>query len=421
MEKRLSFKDMLGRDGAISVDNAKKLLFENVKAVGIKTEKLTILDSLCRIAAHDIHCPYDLPEFSRCTVDGYAVNAADTFGASESMPAYLTVSAEILMGQKAHIALKKGTAHKIATGGMLPDGADAVIMFEHTTMVGDETIEITKSVAPGENVIQKGEDIAKGAMVIQSGRKLKPQDIGALAAIGITDIEVFKKPIVSIISTGDEIVPADSMPDEGQIRDSNSYYLFGAIQACGAIPIRKGILKDNFEDIYNTVKQALQESDIVIMTGGSSVGIKDMAERVVNSFEKPGVMVHGVLMKPGKPTLFGFSGQKPIFGLPGHPAAVAVSFETFVKPLIKMLSGHVEAGFINETVKARLSKNIASRAGRQDCIRVTLQQIDGELVANPLLGKSGLITTLVKADGIIAVPEFKTGLYEGEIVDVALI
>lgn len=411
---------MLGREGSLSVDDAKRLLFEHVKVFGIKTEKVPILDALSSIAANDIFSTYNLPEFSRSTVDGYAVNAADTFGASESMPAYLTVSAEILMGQKAYIDLKKGTAHKIATGGMLPDGADAVIMFEHTAMVDDETIEITKAVAPGENVIQKGEDIAEGSIVIQAGRKIKPQDIGALAAIGITEIEVLRKPVVSIISTGDEIVSADCVPSEGQIRDSNSYYLFGAVLMCGGIPLRKGIFKDSFEDIFNAVRDALNESDIVLMTGGSSVGIRDMAERVINSFEKPGVIVHGVLMKPGKPTLFGFSGQKPIFGLPGHPAAVAVSFETFVKPFIKMLSGQTGENF-NDTIQAKLSKNIASRTGRMDYIRVSLERVDGVLIAHPLLGKSGLITTLVKADGIIAVPNSKTGLYEGDIVDVTLI
>lgn len=414
-------KDLLGRDEAVTVENALRLLNEQKLRLPA-TESISIENAYGRGLEQDIVSPENLPGFNRSTMDGYAVNSADTFGASDTMPVYLQIKGQVLMGRRSGIKLQRGGTCQIPTGGMLPDGADAVVMFEHTSLIDNEMVEIMKTVSPGENVIMFDEDVRKGEVILRSGHRLRPQDIGALAGLGILEIEVYRKPVVAIISTGDEVVSPDKPLSMGEVRDINSYNLAGMIFACHAVPLRKGIVKDDLDKLRETVKQALSGSDMVLITGGSSVGVADYTAKVINGLGFPGVLFHGVAMKPGKPVIGGIVDGKPVFGLPGHPAAITVSFETFIEPLLLKLSGEIQNPVLpsRRIVRALFSRNLSSTAGREEHIRVYIERRNDALYAVPILGKSGLIKTLVRADGIVVVPMNKSGLYEGEEVEVRL-
>jgi molybdopterin molybdotransferase len=409
--------------------DALKLILNSISEDRVLIERLKIEDCYGCVAASDIFSHEDLPAFSRSTVDGYALNSADTFGTKETSPAYITVKHEVFMGTEPEFSIKKAEAAKMPTGGMLPNGADSVVMLEHVQVISDDMIEVMRSAAPGENVIQKGEDVKRGEVIIKKGRRLRPQDIGALAGTGITEIEVFKRPVVSIIVTGDEIVPAGSALKLGQIRDINSYTLSGLIIDCGGIPIKKGIFKDDYNVLKNAVIEAIDSSDIVLISGGTSAGTKDMTADIINDIaenydEKNGVLFHGISVKPGKPMIGGIINNKPVLGLPGHPAAIVVCFDLFIRPVIEKLMGIDQKKLffkpITANITAKMAKSIASSAGREDHIRVYIEEKDGELCAFPVLGKSGLITTLVKADGIVVIPHAKLGLDVGEEVIVKL-
>jgi len=415
-------KDMLGRENVMDAETALGLLIENLRGGKPPEVNLNIETALGMVSARDVISGEDLPSFARSTVDGYAVRAEDTFGATETMPAYFNLFQEILMSQKADFALPEDSASKIPTGGMLPENADAVVMFEHVQIIDERMIEVLKPVAPGENVIRAGEDVRRGDVVIRAGHRLRPQDIGACAGIGVTGIAVFKKPSVSIISTGDEIVPADVYPGPGKVRDINSYVISGMVCESGGIPLRKGIFIDEYETIRDAIETAMTDSDAIVISGGTSVGTKDMVARIINDIGSPGVIFHGLSLKPGKPMIGGVIKGIPLFGLPGHPAAVSICFELFIRPVLQRLSGHGEKWpqFSRKTVRAKISKNIASSQGREEHIRVMLEEREGELWVIPVLGKSGLITTLVRADGTIVIPLHLNGIEAGEIVDVRL-
>lgn len=414
-------KELLGKQRAVSVEEALMLIFNNLPARIPPSESINIEEGLARILAEDIYSREDLPGFDRSSVDGYAVISSDTFGASETMPLYLEIAGEIKMGEIPLERLTRGKAMKIPTGGMLPEGSDAVIMLEHTAQIENNLIEILRPVAPGENVIKKDEDIKFGELILKKGHKLRPQDIGALAGLGITEIKVFKKPEVAIISTGDEIVPPTKKPLPGQVRDINSYNLSSLIIEAGAIPMRLGILRDEYELIKNTLKKACEIADMVLISGGSSVGTRDYTAKAIEELGRPdgGVLFHGVMMKPGKPTIGGIVGNVPVFGIPGHPAAATICFFNFVKPVIKRLSGQNFAEF-PKTIKAVLNKNIPSSPQRTDFVRVKIKTEGNTFMAEPIFGKSGLITTLVQADGIVVIPPERLGLEEGETVEVIL-
>jgi len=416
---------MLGREGVVSVQEALDIFLRHFRPLPLESEVIDVEDALQRILAEDIISEIDLPEFPRSTVDGYAVRAVDTFGAGESMPVYLNLIGEVLMGEEPKAMLKKGEAMKIATGGMLPAGSDAVVMFEHSNQIDNNLIEVVRAVAPAENVIQVGEDVRRGETILSKGHRIRPQDMGALAGLGITKVRVYQRPKIAIISTGDEIIDAKERPRPGQVRDINTYNLSGLIRLWGGIPLRKGILPDRYEKIYPVVKDSLDEANIVIISGGSSVGARDITEKIINDIGNPGVLVHGVSLKPGKPMIIGIVDRKPIFGLPGHPAAVTICFELFVVPVLSAISGEVNR-LVNlgiashRLVKAVMTKNIASIPGREDHVRVALEEGNGKLLARPILGKSGLIATLVKATGIVIIPATKLGVERGEEVTVEL-
>lgn len=415
-------RDMLGRPDAVSVSEAQGLVSSHLSAKEPQAVSVSIEEAYKRILAEDIYSREDLPAFSRSTVDGFAVNSADTFGANEGVPAYLNVSHEILMGEEPGFSLKRTSAARIATGGMLPVGADAIVMFENVQDVNEGLIEVLKPVAPNENVIFRGEDAKAGELILKKGSRLRPQDIAAIAAAGIVQVKVYKKPRVSIISTGDEIVPVNSPVRPGQVRDINSYNLAGLILENGGVPIRKGIFRDIYDEILGVISEALRDSDMVLITGGSSVGVKDMTAKIINSLGSPGVVFHGVALKPGKPAIGAVVNDIPVFGLPGHPAAVTVCFDLFVRPVLRLLTGLRGKEYLPQTrtISALLSKNISSATGREEHIRIAIEERDGTLWAVPVLGKSGLIRTLVRADGTLLIPSEVRGLEEGETVEISL-
>jgi molybdopterin molybdotransferase len=384
----------------------------------VRTERILVADALDRVLAETLTSPQDLPEFPRSTVDGYAVSAADTYGATPGLPAFLNVTGEVPMGEAPAVELGVGEAALVHTGGMIPPGADAVVMIENTQRVGGGSIEVMAPVSEGQSVIQIGEDIRRGAPVLAAGRKLRPQDIGGLLALGITEIEVAVRPIVGIVSTGDEVVPPDHPVRPGQVRDINSYTLSGLALRAGAGVARFGIVPDDRAALAAAARQAFAACDITVFSAGSSVSYRDMTADIIGELGGPGVLVHGVSVKPGKPTILAVCDGKPVFGLPGNPVSAMVIFDLFITPTILALLG--TSAPPQQQVRARLSRNVASDSGREDYIQVRLETRDGEPWAVPVLGKSNLIYTLVNAEGTIKIDLDSNGIKAGEWVTVAL-
>ncbi len=384
----------------------------------IRAERLATADALERVLAEQLDSPQDLPEFARSTVDGYAVTAADTYGATPGLPAFLSVVGEVPMGKAAAIEIGVGEAAIVHTGGMVPPGADAVVMIENTQRVDEASIEVMQPVSEGQSVIQIGEDIRKGQPILAPGHRLRPQDIGGLLALGITEIAVAVPPVVGIISTGDEVVAPDQPVQPGQVRDINSYSLGALAERAGARVIRYGIIPDNRAALEAAARRAVQECDIVVFSAGSSVSYRDMTADVIGELGQPGVLVHGVSVKPGKPTILAVCDGKAVFGLPGNPVSAMVIFDLFITPAICALLG--TAAPPQTRISARLARNIASDTGREDYIQVRLEDREGELWAVPVLGKSNLIYTLVNAEGTIKVPLDSGGIRAGEWVTVVL-
>jgi len=382
----------------------------------VRTERIATADALDRVLAEQPVSPQDLPEFARATVDGYAVVAVDTFGATPGLPAFLDLIGEVPMGKAATFALEPGAAALVHTGGMIPSGADAVVMIEDTQRVAAGYIEIFRPVAEGQNIVQVGEDIRRGQAILAPGHRLRPQDIGGLLALGITALTVAVPPVVGIISTGDEVVPPDSLVQPGQVRDINSYSLAGLAVRAGARAIRYGIVPDDRAALETAAARAVAACDIVVFSAGSSVSYRDMTADVIDGLGKPGVLVHGVSVKPGKPTILAVCDGKAVFGLPGNPVSAMVIFDLFITPAIGLLLGTQKPP--QTTVTARLARNLASDSGREDYVQVRLEEREGELWAVPVLGKSNLIYTLVNAAGTIQIPLDANGLRAGAWVTV---
>jgi len=389
----------------------------------VETEPLPIEAAQGRILAGEIRAEEDIPGFARSTMDGYAVRAASTFGASEANPAYLTLSGMVAMGESPRTPpLPLGHAMRISTGGMLPPGADSVVMLEYAAEIDATTLEIAKSVAPGTHVILKGEDVEKGRTMLLPGIKLRPQEIGLLAGLGIREVSVYRQPVVAILSTGDEIVPIDAVPGPAEVRDMNSYSIGSQILEAGAVPLKMGIVRDNFEALRQTCQTALERSDMVILSGGSSVGMRDLTIEVLESLADSQILVHGIPISPGKPTILAKAGEKPIWGLPGHVTSAMVVFHRVVRPFIARISGMAPAAiFMERRICAKISRNIASAQGRTDFVRVRLKDEGDALWAEPILGKSGLIHTMVQADGLVEIDMNTEGLNKGAEVSVILL
>jgi molybdopterin molybdotransferase len=373
-----------------------------------------------RVMAEDIYVDLDIPGFSRSTMDGYAVRGASTFGASEGNPAFLRVVGNIAMGEKPELGIGPGEAVRIATGGMLPAGSDAVVMVEHTESIDAETIEVYRSAAPGQHVITRGEDMHCGDKVLHRGQPLRPQEVGLLAAVGRTHPHVFRQPRVGIISTGDEIVPVEAIPEQGQIRDVNSAALAAFITAGGGLPQAYGIVPDDKKALLGACRQALQANDMVLISGGSSVGTRDFTIDVLQALEDAEILVHGVSIRPGKPTLLARAGGKPVWGLPGHVTSAMVVFRVLVRPFIEHLAGLDPRHVSRLRMPARLTRNLPSVQGRVDYVRVQLVPGAAEIEAVPLLGKSGLIRTMHMADGLLCIDANTEGLDRGTLVPVEL-
>lgn len=387
----------------------------------LSSERVHIEESLHRVLAEDIISPVDLPEFPRSIVDGFALKAKDTFGASEKNPALLEVVGEIPMGHLSDIEVKEGQTVKVATGGMVPRGADAVEMVEHTEWVDSRTLHIFKALSPLENILQKGEDVKAGDFVLHKGRRIRPQDIGLMAGIGKVDVSVFLRPRVGIISSGDEIVPVESSPNPGKVRDINRYTIVSMVKETGGNPLFLGIAKDHFDTLRERIEFGLKESDMVVVTGGSSVGTLDLTLEVLQSFPGAELIAHGVSVRPGKPTLLADINGKPFIGLPGHPVSAMVIFHLFGKTILQILSGQPkEEAFYRKTVKAKAARNIPSVPGREDYVRVKLEEKEGNVWAHPIFGKSGAISNLVRSDGLLKIGIHEEGIEEGEEAEVIL-
>ncbi|HSO20477.1 MAG TPA: gephyrin-like molybdotransferase Glp [Desulfosarcina sp.] len=383
----------------------------------VDTEKAALVECLGRVLAEDVYSDVDIPDFTRATMDGFAVKAASTFGASEANPAYLNVHGQVRMGAAPDFSIGPGEAARIATGGMLPRGADAVIMIEHTDALDETTIEAYRSVAPGQHVIERGEDIRSSDPALTRGRRIRPQEAGLLAACGRTELSVFRRPTVGIISTGDEVVPVERLPSAGQIRDINAHSLSGQVLEAGGVPVSFGIVRDSRGELLEKCRRALELTDMVMVSGGSSVGARDYTVEVLDSLPDTGVLVHGISISPGKPTILARSGGKAFWGLPGHAVSAMVVFAVVVRPFLDRLCGLAES-VRRFPVKATLSRNLASAQGRVDYVRVRLHEAGGRILADPILGKSGLINTMVKADGLVAIGMNTEGLDQGAAVDV---
>ncbi len=393
----------------------------HLESIALKSETVPLNEAFDRVLSDTVTSPEDLPAAARSTMDGFAVRAADTFGASQSMPCYLNISGEVKMGCEPVTSVEKGCCFKIPTGGLLPPGADGVVMFEHTVPVDDTLIEIVKGIGKGTNLVQKGEDITRNSEALPAGHLLRPQDLGLLAGIGIAEVAVAKKISVGILSTGDEIIPYTEIPRPGQIRNINSITLAGMIRRAGGSCVDYGIVSDQRDVFFPALKKAVEENDIVLFSGGSSVGVRDLGEEAVEALDPPGIFVHGVALKPGKPILMALSGTTPVFGLPGHPVSALVCFDLFIKPAIHRLSGISHKDNIPRSVlMAKLGRNINSAPGRRDVIRVKLHYESGTWTAQPVMGKSGSISTLSRAHGYFFIDEDSQGVPEETPVEVYL-
>ncbi len=397
----------------LTVKDTRKVIDDNF-TLEIESELVGLHNGLGRILKNDVVAPENVPDFRRSTVDGYAVFSRDVYGASESMQSILDLKGEVLMGTNAEGEIKiPGQCYYVPTGGMLPKGADSVIMIEYTEKLDENTILASRPSAPGENVIEIGEDIKKDEVVIKKGTKLRAYEIGVLSSLGLVEIEVYKKPKIGIISTGDEVVGPGEMIKPGQIRDINTYLLYSLIEENGCKPVKYELVKDEYDLLKNTVEKAVSECDIVLISGGSSVGKKDNTVNVINDLGE--IFVHGISVKPGKPTIIGKSNDKIIYGLPGHPLACAIIFQVMVKYYIEKITSYKEKIY---PVQCRFNINYHKAKGREEYLPVTIEEKNDVLIATPVFGKSGLITGFSKAWGYIRIDRNEEGIKEGQIVNV---
>ncbi len=381
-------------------------------------ELVRVESALNRVTTEAVSAAEPLPAFDRSTVDGFAVCAADTFGASDTLPAYLPVVGEVPMGAAPDFELKRGSVAVIHTGGMLPAGADAVVMLEYTQTTGGAEVEIFRSAAVGENVLRAGEDVKPGQIILEKGVHLRPSEIGGLVALGILSVAVARAPRIAVVSSGDEVIAPEIKPAPGQVRDINSYSLSALITQHGGCAVRYGIMPDQADVFASTLRQAMAECDAVVITAGSSASARDLTARMVDELGRPGVLVHGVNVRPGKPTILAVCDGKPVIGLPGNPVSALVIAGIFVRAVIQHLLGLQPQP--EPLLSARLTINLPSQAGREDWIPARLTRSpQGEWAAEPIFFKSNLIFTLANADGLIYIPADANGIAAGEWVQVS--
>ncbi len=401
-----------------SVEAAREKLLRSAEGWLAARELVPLGSAMDRTLAQDILAAGSIPHFRRSTVDGYAVLSKDTAAAGESMPVFLRLKDRIEMGRPAESGIGAGECAEVPTGGMLPVGADAVVMIEYAEPFGADGVALYHSAANGENVVRVGEDAQSGALLLRRGKRILPQDVGALAAAGVTTVPVFSKPRLTILSTGDELVSPEISPDPGQIRDINTYALSALAEKHGYCVVAADVLPDDEAALERRLIEAMRVSDIVAVSGGSSKGHKDMTSAIIGRVAAPGVYTHGMAIKPGKPTILGYdeASRTVLAGLPGHPVAAMLVFELLLSWLLREVTGAIR----RPAIPARVACHAASSPGMLTCWPVRLEWADGGYVAHPLFGKSGLITTLTGADGYFAVERASEGLKTGETVLVHL-
>ncbi|MGD0751170.1 MAG: gephyrin-like molybdotransferase Glp [Anaerolineales bacterium] len=409
----------------VSPSEALALLMHSLPEGVPENELVDTLHAAGRVTAEDIRASQSLPSFSRSSMDGFAVRASDTFGVSESLPGYLSIKGEVPMGEEPAFSIESGQAAIIHTGGMLPQNADAVVMLEQTERTRNDEIAVLRAVAPGENAILVGEDVQEGQIVVRCGTQIRSAEVGGCMALGITQLRVAIRPKIGILSSGDEVIPPDQVPGPGQVRDVNSYSLAALVTEAGGEPVLYGIVKDKLEFLKDRAAKVLSECQSMIITAGSSASARDMTAEAIASLGAPGVVVHGINIRPGKPTILAVCNDKAVIGLPGNPVSAMVIAGLFVVPLIKRLLGE-KVPRPDKSCMARLTLNIPSQAGREDWIAVKLipstnqsDELDTWL-ADPIFAKSNLIFSLAAADGLVRIPADVTGLESGERVQVFL-
>ncbi len=395
-----------------SLQEAYDIIEKNFNLLSADSESVTLLQAHGRQFAKDIYAAEYVPSFNRSSVDGYALIASDTFGSSDSIPSILSIQEQILMGKEVHFDLQKGACASIPTGGAVPNGADAVQMIEYTENYGDSTIGVLKAVAPGQHIILKGDDVYPDKLVFRAGASISSKDIGALSALGIENVDVKKQLTVGIIATGDELVEVHEKPNNAQVRCVNSNLLQSLVMNFGAKPKAYGIIKDNEEVLHATLAKAALECDIVLISGGSSVGVKDVTSNVIAAQGE--ILFHGVALKPGKPTIMGKINNIPVVGLPGHPVAVFFVTLTIVYKVLEILCGKT---FCAPQVQACISESVEANHGRMQFVPVLLES-NGQFVAYPIRNKSGLITTLSSAHGYFVIPQDCEGYAKDTVVTV---
>ncbi|MCF8041651.1 MAG: molybdopterin molybdotransferase MoeA [Desulfarculaceae bacterium] len=387
----------------------------------LHAEEVPLELALGRALARPLAAPSDLPGFTRATMDGYAVRAMDTFGAGEISPGYLDIVGEVRMGQAPAFSVGPGQCARIGTGGMLPAGSDAVVMVEHTRLLDDTNVEVAAAVAPGGNTLGPTDDAAQGQELLPQGQCLRPQDLGLLAALGQEMVSVSRRPRVGIVSTGDEVVPVSANPAPGQVRDVNTYTLAAQIARAGGEPLPLGLVADNAQALQEATARSLESCDLTLLSGGSSVGVRDFTSEVFLSFPGAELLVHGVAVSPGKPFLWVRTPSGHLLGLPGQVASCLVSFYLLVEPILERLQGRLALPFAHfARLPAVLTRNIPSAPGREEYLRVSLNQEGGQWLAQPLFGKSGLLTTMIQGQGLVRVPKDCEGLDAAEVVEVLL-
>ncbi len=402
-----------------SFKEAKKIIEQNFSPKPVGVEQISLSEAHGRVLAEDIVATMDVPPFNRSTVDGYAVKASNTFGAEENKPIPLRLCGQVSVGEHPEVIVEGGTAAEIVTGAPLPKGADTVVMMERTNR-RDDTIFVQRPVSGGENVMKAGSDIPKGQTVLQAGQMLSSKHIGVLAALGLIEVKVYGQPRVAVISTGEEIVEPGKPLPPGKIYDINAHTLSAAVLECGGKPINLGIVPDEKAQLKSVLGRALKMADIVITSGGVSVGPRDLLPLVLNELGKPGVLLSGVAIKPGKPLTFAVVKGKPVFSLPGHPTSSLMTFHLFVRPILYSMAGKGER--VTPTLRAVAASKLFPARGRRTFVMVNLTRDEaGRLLASPVpLGLSGAITTLAKAEGFIQIPENQQFIDEGSEVTVHL-
>jgi molybdenum cofactor synthesis domain-containing protein len=404
-----------------SVGEALNAFFDKVRVDRLPAETIPASNALGRTLGEDIICPRDVPPFDRSAVDGYAVKAEDTFGSSRTGPVVLDVVGSIGVGAPPTVTLGRRQAVRVATGSPIPNGADAVVMLEYVEEAEPGKVEVYRPVPPGENVSRRGEDVKTGELILRAGTIIQPQDLGILAALGVVEVKVTRRPRVAVLSTGGELVEAGGEEAAGKIFDSNRPAIMGMVKEAGAEPIDLGIAPDEPEAIIRRLRHGLEFGDMVLATGGTSVGERDLLPSIINSLGRPGVIVHGVAMRPGRPAAMCAVGAKPVILLPGFPVAAMIAFEALAQPIIFRMLGR--AGRVRRpTVLAKAARRVPSSLGNRTFVRVVVRKSNGGYLFEPLsTSGSGVISTMVRATGIVVVLENKEGIEEGEVAEVTLI